>query len=202
MKKIRFILASKSPRRREILENIGMNFTVIDAKADESSVSPAGIDTGLYVQELALLKAAACAKMVVTADDTIIISADTIVCMQGQILGKPKDEQDAYEMLKKLSGEEHSVFTGFCVMDIKSGKTVCRTVETKVRFKNLSDDDIFSYIKTKESMDKAGAYGIQGLGGLFVSEISGDYNNVVGLPVSCLSDVLAEEFGYSIIKEN
>lgn len=202
MKKIRFILASKSPRRREILENIGMKFTVIDAKADESSVSPAGIDTGLYVQELALLKAAACAKMVVTADDTIIISADTIVCMQGQILGKPKDEQDAYEMLKKLSGEEHSVFTGFCVMDIKSGKTVCRTVETKVRFKNLSDDDIFSYIKTKESMDKAGAYGIQGLGGLFVSEILGDYNNVVGLPVSCLSDVLTEEFGYSIIKEN
>lgn len=202
MKKTQFILASKSPRRREILEKVGLKFTVVDANADESTVSPDGLEPSLYVQELALLKAAACAKMVVTGDETIIISADTVVFSDGKILGKPKDENDAYCMLKNLSEKEHSVFTGFCIMERLSGKSVCKSVETKVRFKELSDEDIYAYINTGECIDKAGAYAIQGLGGLFVASVCGDYDNVVGLPVSALSDVLKDEFDYSIMKEN
>lgn len=199
MKKIQLILASASPRRREILENAGLEFEVITQNADESSISSDGIPVSTYVQELALLKGAACARSVKCRDEALVISADTVVCMDNEILGKPKDEANAYDMLKMLSGKTHSVYTGICVMNLKTGKSECRACETKVTFKQLCDDEIWSYIKTGEPMDKAGAYGIQGIGGIFVSHIDGDYLNVVGLPLSLLCDVLKNEFDFSVI---
>ena len=164
---IDFILASGSPRRKELLELMGLEFKVIVSQADEDSVSK-DLKPELYVQELALLKASATAKEVLRNKNAVIISADTIVTLDGQILGKPKDEDDAFNMLSKLSGREHEVYTGYCVMRISDGKAVCGKVRTKVKFKDLSDDKIRGYINSGEPMDKAGAYGIQGLGSLLI----------------------------------
>ena len=185
-----FILASQSPRRRELLKNIGLKFEVIVSEADEGSVSSEGIAPSLYVQELALIKAAATAKKVFKNKKAVIIAADTIVTLDGKILGKPKDDTQAREMLASLSGRKHEVYTGYCVMRIKDGYTVCNNVKTDVYFKPLTAEKIRAYINTHEPSDKAGAYGIQGMGGLLVEKIDGDYANVVGLPVSALADTL------------
>ncbi len=191
MKKI--ILASASPRRREILENLGLKFDIIISGADETKLSTE-IEPKLYVQEMALLKASEAAKAVGKSKDTLLISADTIVLLDGEILGKPKDREDAFSMLSKLSGKTHEVITGFCVMDLWSANAVCRAEVTKVEFKNLTPDIIKSYIDSNEPMDKAGSYGIQGKGGILVQKIDGDYFNVVGLPVSGLTDILMNDF--------
>ena len=195
---IDFILASGSPRRKELLELIGLEFKVIVSQADEDSVSK-DLKPELYVQELALLKASATAKEVLRNKNAVIISADTIVTLDGQILGKPKDEDDAFNMLSKLSGRENEVYTGYCVMRISNGKAVCGKVRTKVKFKDLSDDKIRGYINSGEPMDKAGAYGIQGLGSLLIEKIDGDYFNVVGLPISALADTLEDEMDIKIL---
>ena len=197
MKKL--ILASASPRRREILNTAGLDFDVFVTDTDESVISPLNMPVGMYVQELALLKASACAKTVGKCN-SLIISADTIVYMDGKILGKPKNDDDAFSMLKSLSGKCHSVFTGICVMRCRDAFSVCKPFETKVYFKELTDDKICRYVDTGEPMDKAGAYGIQGLGGILVDKIIGDYQNVVGLSVSALSDVLENEFEINIIQ--
>ena len=195
---IDFILASGSPRRKELLELMGLEFKVIVSQADEDSVSK-DLKPELYVQELALLKASATAKEVLRNKNAVIISADTIVTLDGQILGKPKDEDDAFNMLSKLSGREHEVYTGYCVMRISDGKAVCGKVRTKVKFKDLSDDKIRGYINSGEPMDKAGAYGIQGLGSILIEKIDGDYFNVVGLPISALADTLEDEMDIKIL---
>lgn len=196
--KNRIILASGSPRRKELLEAVGIKFEVIVSDADESSVKSDGVPVNIYVQELALLKAAAAAKLVMKDKNAVIISADTVVSADGKILGKPNDAEDAFSMLSMLSGRAHEVYSGFCVMRIRDGKTVCRAVKTDVHFKTLSEDKIWRYIATGEPADKAGSYGIQGIGGLLVDKIEGDYQNVVGLSVSALSDVLEEEFNIEI----
>ena len=193
------ILASQSPRRKELLENIGLDFEVVVSEADESTVSKEDVPVGVYVQELALIKAAAVAKKVLKNKKAIIISADTIVTKDGEILGKPSDEEDAMRMLLSLSGREHEVYTGYCVMRIKDGYTVCNNVKTSVKFKELTEEKIRKYIEKGECMDKAGAYGIQGMGGLLIEKIDGDYANVVGLPVSSLSDTLEKDFDIEII---
>ncbi|MDD6735893.1 MAG: Maf family protein, partial [Clostridiales bacterium] len=136
----------------------------------------------------------------VTNKNAVIISADTVVYDDGKILGKPENEDDAYNILKSLSGRCHSVFTGICVMRKRDMFAVCKNVETKVFFKELTDENIRSYISTGEPMDKAGAYGIQGLGALLVDKIEGDFFNVVGLPVGKLAEVLKEEFDYDMFK--
>ena len=196
MKKI--ILASASPRRRELLNNMGIDFDVFVSDADESSISTE-LSPGLYVQELALLKASdVCGK--IDGKNALIISADTIVYANGKILGKPRDEEDAKRMLEMLSGTSHSVFTGICVMRKRNAFSVCRNAETKVYFKALTKEKIDSYVKTGEPMDKAGAYGIQGRGCVLVDKIEGDFFNVVGLPVSTLTDVLENEFDIDIFK--
>ena len=192
------ILASASPRRRELLENMGLTFTIKVSKADEGTVDTQ-VPPEIYVQELALLKACAVAKTVIDKKDVIVISADTIVVNDGKILGKPKDEGDAKEMLLSLSGKTHSVYTGFCVMRLSDAFTVCKNVRTDVVFKNLTEEKIKRYIDTGEPMDKAGSYGIQGLGAMLIDHICGDYFNVVGLPVSELADVLETEFGFKLI---
>lgn len=189
------VLASASPRRREILENIGLDFKVAICDADESRVDKS-IPVNLYVQELALLKAGEAAKLDV--GDSLIISADTVVCLDGEIMGKPKDKADAKRMLRALSGRTHSVFTGICVTRKRDLFSVCKSVETEVVFNDLSDEMIDRYVQTNEPMDKAGAYGIQGKGCVLVEKICGDYFNVVGLPVSTLCEILKKEFDFDV----
>ncbi|MCI5604595.1 MAG: Maf family protein [Clostridia bacterium] len=193
-----FILASGSPRRKELLSAVGIDFDVVVSDADENSISK-DAPVEIYVQELALLKAAATAKNVLKKKKALIIAADTIVTLDGKILGKPQDEDDAFNMLSELSGRTHAVYTGYCIMRISDGFTVCNRVKTEVTFKLLDDEKIRSYIRTGEPMDKAGAYGIQGLGALLIEKIDGDYFNVVGLPISSLADTLSGEFDIELL---
>ena len=193
-----FVLASASPRRKELLEKMGLQFSIVVSEADESTVSR-DIPVNLYVQELALLKASATAKMLLRNKKALIIAADTIVTLDGEILGKPDGEDGAKKMLSSLSGRTHEVYTGYCVMRISDGKTVCNSVKTEVKFKTLTEQKIRSYIESGEPMDKAGAYGIQGLGSMLIEKINGDYFNVVGLPVSALADTLEKEFDIEIM---
>ncbi|MEE0944377.1 MAG: Maf family protein [Clostridia bacterium] len=197
----KIILASASPRRSEILKNIGLRFDIVVSDADESSISE-NCPAELYVQGLALLKAAAAAKKTECEKDGVVIAADTVVVLDGKILGKPKDREDAAEMLRMLSGREHSVITGICVLRLKDAFSVCESVVTKVKFKDLSPELIDLYVATNEPLDKAGAYGIQGKGAILAERIDGDYFNVVGLPVSRLCEILQSEFGIDVLKEN
>lgn len=192
----RFILASASPRRKELLENIGMDFEIIVSQADESSIDR-NIPPEMLVKELAMLKAAETAKHI--KDDAYIIGADTVVAFEGQVLEKPKSVEDAEKMLKELSGKEHFVYTGVCIFRTEDCSAVCKSEKTIVRFKELSENTIKNYLKTGEPMDKAGAYGIQGKGSLLVRGIEGDYFNVVGLPVGLLSDMFKEEYNIEIL---
>ncbi len=194
----KIILASASPRRRELLSNMGLDFQVVVSEADETSVD-SSVPPHIYVQELALLKATATAKNIINDKAAIIISADTIVVNDGKILGKPADESEAFDMLKSLSGKPHKVYTGFCVLRMEDAYTVCRHIETEVVFKELTDEKIRRYVTSGEPMDKAGAYGIQGLGAMLVDSIHGDYFNVVGLPVSALADTLEDDFGFKLM---
>lgn len=198
MKKI--ILASASPRRQEILKNIGLKFEVLVSDADESKIDKKTVPVSIYVQELAMLKALAVAEKLQNKN-ALIISADTVVYLDGKILGKPKDESEAKEMLRFLSGRCHSVFTGVCVMDAKTLKSVCANEETKVYFKELSEERIEDYVRTKEPMDKAGAYAVQGLGGMLIDKTEGDFLNVIGLPAKKLFDILEKEFEFDVFKE-
>lgn len=199
MKKI--ILASGSPRRRELLGNLGIDFEVLVSEADESVVDKEKVPAPMLVQELALLKATAVAAELKEKKDRLIIAADTIVVLDGEVMGKPKDEEDAKRMLSLLSGREHSVFTGICVMNPMTMFSVCNKEETKVKFKELSEDTIKAYIETGEPMDKAGAYGIQGIGALLTDGVCGDFFNVIGLPLSKLCEILKKEFEFDVFKE-
>lgn len=192
MRKI--ILASGSPRRKQILEQVGLNFTVEVSDYEEKSIP--GVSPSEFVETLSLEKANVVAK---NHNDAIIIGADTIVVLDNQILGKPKTKQDAREMLKKLSGNTHSVFTGFTIIDTVNKRTITNHVETKIRFKNLSEEEIRAYIETGEPMDKAGAYGVQDKGALFVEHIEGDYSSVMGLPIVKIFEIL-KELGIDILK--
>lgn len=175
---MKIVLASGSPRRSEILKNAGYEFTVRVADADETL--PEGITPENAVMYLAELKGVA----VDRKSDEVVISADTVVACDGKILGKPADIEEAKSMLKLLSGRTHSVFTGVCIKS-EDKKTVFYE-KTDVTFYELSDSEINEYVVTKEPMDKAGAYGIQGKGAVLVEKINGDYLNVVGLPMARL----------------
>ena len=174
MKKI--ILASASPRRKELLTTAGVEFEVLVSEADET------IPEGTAPRDAAMMTAEKKALAVAENRDGIVIGADTIVVIDDKILGKPKDEADAFGMLRLLSGREHEVITGVCITD--GEKTEKFAQVSKVRFYDLTDDEITAYVATKEPMDKAGAYGIQGKGCVLVESIEGDYFNIVGLPVA------------------
>lgn len=193
---MRIVLASKSPRRIELLSGLGIYPEILPSDVDENidEVTDKPKDA---VCLLARRKAMACAETI-NDKDALIIAADTLVYKDLRLLGKPKDERDAKEMLRTLSGTFHSVYTGICACH--GGKVACRAVETKVFFRTLSDDEIERYIASGEPMDKAGAYGIQGRACLFVKGIEGDYFNVVGLPLTELFELIKQEF--SLTYEN
>ncbi|MEG0035210.1 MAG: Maf family protein [Oscillospiraceae bacterium] len=187
------VLASASPRRRELLTMLGLkSFKIIPAVGEEILLP--GAQPGEAVSALSLCKAEEVSKLCPLTD--LIIAADTIVSLDGKILGKPADGDDAFRMLSRLSGREHRVYTGVTIM---RGDTVITEYErTSVRFRSLSEREIIAYIKTGEPMDKAGAYGAQGIGALFVEGIDGDFFNVMGLPLCRLSKML-EKMGVNLI---
>ena len=188
------ILASQSPRRRELLHQMGLKgFKVTSPDVDETvdeHLPPAQI-----VEELSLRKARAVAED--ADEDDLIIAADTVVALEGAVLGKPEDEGSAFSMLSALSGNRHYVYTGVTV--IQGEKVVTQHEMTTVTFRELEPEEISNYIATEEPMDKAGSYGIQGLGALLVSGIDGDYFNVMGLPVYRLGRILAD-FGLDLLE--
>lgn len=183
------ILASKSPRRREILENTKVRFSIKESQIDE--IIKADESPKETVMRLAYEKALDVAN---NNKESLVIGADTIVVINNKILGKPKNEEEAYEMIKLLSGKTHYVITGFALINLSLNKKVIDCEVSQVTFKELSEECIKDYINTKESLDKAGAYGIQGYGGLLVKNIQGDYFNIVGLPISKISDSLKDHF--------
>jgi septum formation protein len=173
-------LASKSPRRKKLLEQINLKFEVIVVDVDESERE--GEDPLDMVKRLAYEKSAAAAEVIKRG---IIITADTTVVLDNRNIGKPLDEEDAARILRSLSGNTHIVYTGFSIFNTESGKRIVDYEKSLVKFIQLSDEDIYDYIRTGSPMDKAGAYGIQDdFGAVFVKEICGCYYNVVGLPLS------------------
>ena len=182
------ILASQSPRRRYLLEQAGLEFTVIPSRFDEDAVELT--DPEIYTESLARGKA----EEVATAHpESWVIGADTIVLIDGSILGKPGSPAIAREMLRRLSGQTHQVFTGYALYCMEQERMISGVEMTDVRFKSLTEDEIEWYIQTGEPFDKAGAYAIQGLGTFLVKSVNGSYTNVVGLPVCEVIEILIRE---------
>lgn len=188
---MKIILASKSPRRKEILENLELDFEIITADTNEDSQIS---DPQKLVEELAFRKADAVKNLLISenkySSDLAIIGCDTVVANGDDILGKPKDRKDAVLMLKSLSGKKHRVISGLAIL--KGEKTFVSNEVTEVLFDNLSEEEIENYVKTGESDDKAGGYAVQGLASKFIKGINGCYFNVVGLPVNLLYNALKE----------
>jgi septum formation protein len=184
----RLILASKSPRRSDLLEQAGLTFSVIPSDFDESTVAMSDPDS--YVIALAESKALDISEK---HPASWVIGADTIVLIDRKILGKPGSQEEARDMLQRLSGKTHQVLTGYCICCKMKNRFFSETVKTDVRFKKLSDAEIEWYIQTDEPFDKAGAYAIQGLGTCLVKSINGSYTNVVGLPVCEVIEYLTKE---------
>ncbi len=186
---MKIILASASPRRRELIKNLGIEYEVKTADCEEETIF------GEHPKDTVIRLSRTKALWVAEREErpAIVIGADTVVAIDDKILGKPASRDEAAKMLRELSGRTHRVYTGMTVTD--GNKTVSEYVMTDVKFYELSDKQIESYVNTGEPMDKAGAYGIQEYGSLLVESISGDYFNVVGLPVSRLRRVLNENFG-------
>jgi septum formation protein len=187
------ILASTSPRRREILKLTGLEFKVDESDYEED------MDLNLIPQKLAQLLSRKKAESVASKyKKAIIIGADTFIVLKGKILGKPHTADEARRMLRLLNGKTHSVITGFTIIATEDGKRFSRSTETKVFFRKLTTKEIESYIKTKEPLDKAGAYAIQGLGAVLVKKIEGDFFNVMGLPLNALVHGL-KKFGIHVL---
>ena len=191
----RIILASNSPRRRELLTMMGLPFEVIVSDCDETVTEPTAPDA--LVRELAARKAAAVAETLGCPTDYVVIGADTIVWDRGKALGKPKDAADARETVLSLANHAHSVFTGVALIGRVHGREirVSDAVETQVVFGDISPDDADWYVATGEPLDKAGSYGIQGRAGVFITGLHGDYYNVVGLPIARLRTMLTDALG-------
>lgn len=180
MRDIKIVLASASPRRKELISLISSNVEIRPAECDESL--PQGIEPREAAEYLSLIKNKATRS--ISAEDELIISADTVVATENEILGKPVDKKDAYRMISALSGKRHSVYTGVTIS--QGEKFLTFSEKTDVEFLKLTHREIEDYVSHKEPYDKAGAYGIQGKAGLFIKGINGDYYNVVGLPISRL----------------
>lgn len=186
-----FILASASERRQELLKRIIEEFSVVVSDFDESTITNVNCVSN-YVQEIALGKAKDILNKV--NENSIIIAADTVVSLDGKVLGKPSDREEAYNMLSSLSDNVHKVYTGVVVINTKTHTILKDYVETKVFFSKLTDKEINAYIETGDPFDKAGAYGIQGKAGVFVEKIEGCYYNVVGLPLNKLNEMIKKVY--------
>jgi septum formation protein len=186
-------LASQSPRRKQLLEGLGLQVVVVQSTYVEESSNHDAHEPS----EVALRHALGKAQQASKNGPPVLIAADTIVEIDGEMLGKPRCAEEAAVMLRKLSGREHRVYTGFTVVDRSSGEKESGVESTVVRFSTLSDADIASYIATGDPLDKAGAYGIQGRAGMLVSSIDGDFYTVMGLPLARIGVVL-RELGYDV----
>lgn len=184
----RLILASGSPRRRELLAKMGFHFEIYTPDVDEHVPGHASE----IVRTLALRKGRAAAE---NYTEGVIIASDTLVSLDGAPLGKPEDADDAHRMLRALSGREHEVYSGVCLIDAATGREEVQVDRTVVWFREVTDAEIDAYIATGEPMDKAGAYAIQGLAGKFVERFDGSYENVVGFPVDVVREMLSR-FGF------
>jgi len=182
------ILASGSPRRKELLTTMGLDYTVDVSQVNESAQ---GKPEDMVI-ELSGRKARAVAERY---DSALVLAADTLVYGNGHVLGKPESEEDAFAMLRMLSGQWHEVYTGMTLINTESGKCIQRAECTRVHFAALNDEEIKAYVSTGEPLDKAGAYGIQGRAGMFIDRIEGSYSNVVGLPTAALRLMLKEMLG-------
>jgi len=187
-------LVSGSPRRSDLLKQLGLKFEVLPG--DYQEPDPAGRDPTEFVTESSLGKAKS---VTCGLAQGLIIAADTVGVFKGRILGKPRGAREAFDMLKLINNDEHTVITGFSLLDRTTGETYSQAVTTRVFMKSLSPEEIDAYVSTGEGLDKAGAYAIQGLGAILVEKIEGDYNNVVGLPLFAVAAAL-EKFGIKVLK--
>ena len=190
----KIILASSSPRRKELLSLTGLKFTVDSGDFEEemtSSISPRAL-----ARRLSRGKAETVA---LKYRNALVIAADTFIVFRRKLLGKPHTRKEAVKMLGTLNGRTHSVITGFTILDTASGKITSRSVETRVHFRKLTAPEILAYARTGEPLDKAGGYAIQGMGSLLISGIEGDYFNVIGLPLAALAEAL-RDFGVFVLK--
>lgn len=187
------ILASSSPRRKKLLEQLGLTIKVVPSNIDEK-LNPR-LKPKSQAETLSLEKAKAVSGKY---KDAIVLAADTIVYIGEEILGKPANADDAKRMLRKLSGKQHSVITGFTIISTADRKIITDSVETKVTFRKLTESEIKNYVKKENTLDKAGAYGAQGFGSLIIEKIDGDFFNVVGLPVSKIIPLL-KKFGIEVL---
>ncbi|MBQ8742519.1 MAG: septum formation protein Maf [Clostridia bacterium] len=188
---MKLILASKSLRRRQMFDSLGLEYEAVVTNADETYRGK--IVPSRLVEVLSQRKAEAA-----KADyNDVVIASDTVVAFENRIFGKPADRHEAFEMIKALSGNIHRVYSGYAILykEYKIVGSVC----TKVKFRDLSDDEINAYVDTSEPYDKAGGYGIQENGGFFVVAINGDFNNVVGMPLSTIESVIREKIGISLL---
>lgn len=184
------ILASASPRRQELIRTIGLPYRIDAADVDESM--PEGTAPDDLVEQLSLRKAQAVSGRVPDGEPSIVIGSDTVVVLDGRILGKPKDEQDAADMLSAIAGRTHQVYTGITCIEVRTGTVLTRHEVSHVTMKPMDQDRIRRYVATGEPSDKAGAYAVQGIGALLVAKIEGDYFNVVGMSVRLLGEMLEE----------
>ena len=188
------VLASQSPRRRELLSLYGVPFVVDPSEADEEHAEGTGAER---VQKLAQAK---CLEVAARHPHQLVLGSDTLVCVEDEILGKPKDEADAERMLRLLSGRAHQVHTGLCLV-LPDGRQMLGVDTTDVHFMTLTDENIRRYIASGEPMDKAGAYAIQGMAGVFIDRIEGSFSNVIGLPLGLLTQFFTEA-GVAFFQKN
>ena len=190
---MKIVLASTSPRRFQLLKNLGLKISVVRGRIRESEFN--ADNPVKLAKTLALAKAQDVARKIKKG---IVVGADTIVVFRGKILGKPRDEREAKIMLRKLSGHTHEVITGVAVIEASTGRKTIDCVRTKVKFRRLTEGEISNYVASGEPLDKAGAYGIQGKAGVFVEKIEGCYYNVVGLPLARLAEIL-KSYGVTLV---
>lgn len=188
------VLASASPRRRQLLAQIGLAFRVRESDVDEGPLLAGADDPRRLTRGLALAKAMAVGRR---ETDALVLAADTVVVLDGEILGKPRDADEAAAMLSRLQGRTHRVVTGVAVLDAATGRSRTAAEETRVTLRELSPAEIAAYVAGGEPMDKAGAYAVQGLGAVLVTRIDGCFYNVVGLPLALTADLL-RDFGLSL----
>lgn len=190
---MRLVLASQSPRRRELLERAGFSFTVSPSQISE--ILDENLNLGARIEDLAARKAHAVLVSLNPASrhGILVLAADTVVAIDDEILGKPSDEAENLSFLRRMSGRDHVVITAVCLANGTSGEVVVGHAISRIKFRQLSDEEMSAYVSSRDGLDKAGGYGIQGEAGQFVADLKGEFDNVMGLPVSLVRSLLASK---------